>query len=147
MLVATVPLALRRRFPLTVLWGVVAALLMAPDSLARSIFYMFVIATYSAVVHSPYPVPTLASVPACLLVISLLARNPELPDVPTEYVPFLILIPLAAVASGIRIWRLFAGDPGPLLLGGAAQFLRPPSLQLGHPCMAFVGAASPTTSA
>ncbi|WUO43807.1 histidine kinase [Streptomyces sp. NBC_00285] len=110
MLVATVPLALRRRFPLTVLWAVVAASIMAPDSLARSIFYMFVIATYSAVVHSPYPFPALASVPAVLLVISLPARNPELPDVPTEYVPFLILVPLAAVAYGMRNWRLRAGE-------------------------------------
>ncbi|MEU6352422.1 histidine kinase [Streptomyces sp. NPDC047072] len=110
MLMATVPLALRRRFPLTVLWIVAAASLLAPDSLARTMFYVCVIATYGAVVHSPYPVPALASVPAVLLVISLPARNPELPDIPAEYVPYLILVPLAVVAYGMRTWRLRAGE-------------------------------------
>src|SRR3954471_7254005 len=71
---------------------------------------------HSAVVHSPYPVPALTSVPVALLVISLPARDSELPDVPTEYVPLLILVPLvplvplAAVAYGMRIWRLRAGE-------------------------------------
>lgn len=110
MLLATLPLALRRRYPLALLWVVMGASLLAPDSLARSVFYVFVIATYSAVAYSPYRVPAAASVPLALLVMSIPQRNPDLPTVPTEYVPALILVPLAMAAYGMRTWRLRADE-------------------------------------
>ncbi|MFP3988860.1 histidine kinase [Streptomyces sp. E11-3] len=110
MLLATVPLALRRRYPLAVLWVVMAASLLAPDSLARSVFYVFVIATYSAVAYSPYRTLAVASVPMALFVISIPQGNPDLPTVPTEYVPALILVPLAMAAYGMRTWRLRADE-------------------------------------
>ncbi|MFJ2610048.1 sensor histidine kinase [Streptomyces sp. NPDC087425] len=107
-LLATLPLALRRRYPLAVLWVVMGAGTVAPDSEARIFFYVFVIATFSAVAYSPYRVPALVSVPAALLVLSTFTRNPELPTVPEEYVPLLILVPLAMAADGLRTWRLRA---------------------------------------
>ncbi|MFF0683932.1 sensor histidine kinase [Streptomyces tendae] len=110
MLLATLPLALRRRYPLALLWVVMGASLLAPDSLARSVFYVFVIATYSAVAYSPYRILAVASVPLALLVISIPQRNPDLPTVPTEYVPALILLPLAMAAYGMRTWRLRADE-------------------------------------
>ncbi|MFE5602620.1 sensor histidine kinase [Streptomyces coelicoflavus] len=110
MLLATLPLALRRRYPLALLWVVMGASLLAPDSLARSVFYVFVIATYSAVAYSPYRILAMASVPLALLVISIPQRNPDLPTVPTEYVPALILLPLAMAAYGMRTWRLRADE-------------------------------------
>lgn len=110
MLLATLPLALRRRYPLAVLWVVIGASLLAPDSLARTVFYVFVIATYSAVAYSSYRIPAVASVPPALLVISIPQRNPDLPTVPTEYVPALILVPLAMAAYGMRTWRLRADE-------------------------------------
>ncbi|MDX3433528.1 histidine kinase [Streptomyces sp. ME01-18a] len=109
-LLATLPLALRRRYPLAVLWVVMGASLLAPDSLARSVFYVFVIATYSAVAYSPYRILAVASVPLALFVISIPQRNPDLPTVPTEYVPGLILLPLAMAAYGMRTWRLRADE-------------------------------------
>lgn len=110
MLLATLPLALRRRYPLAVPWVVMGASLLAPDSLARSVFYVFVIATYSAVAYSPYRILAAASVPLALLVISIPQRNPDLPTVPTQYVPALILVPLAMAAYGMRTWRLRADE-------------------------------------
>ncbi|MFG2600136.1 sensor histidine kinase [Streptomyces sp. NPDC048462] len=110
MLLATLPLALRRRYPLAVLWVVIGASLLAPDSLARTVFYVFVIATYSAVAYSSYRIPAVATVPPALLVISIPQRNPDLPTVPTEYVPALILVPLAMAAYGMRTWRLRADE-------------------------------------
>ncbi|MFJ6463440.1 sensor histidine kinase [Streptomyces sp. NPDC091387] len=110
MLLATLPLALRRRYPLAVLWFVIGASLLAPDSLARTFFYVFVIATYSAVAYSSYRFPAAASVPTALLVISIPQRNPDLPTVPSEYVPALILVPLAMAAYGMRTWRLRADE-------------------------------------
>ncbi|MFJ7630885.1 sensor histidine kinase [Streptomyces sp. NPDC097595] len=110
MLLATLPLALRRRYPLAVLWVVMVASLLAPDSLARSVFYVFVIATYSAVAYGPYRILAVASVPLALFVISIPQGNPNLPTVPTEYVPALILLPLAMAAYGMRTWRLRADE-------------------------------------
>ncbi|MEV7405498.1 sensor histidine kinase [Streptomyces sp. NPDC091267] len=108
-LLCSVPLVLRRRYPLAVLWAVMAAGLLAPDSEARIVFYAFVIATYSAVVHSPYRMPTTASIPVALLVLNGV-RAAEVPTVPNEYVPLLILIPLAAAAGGLRTWKLRADE-------------------------------------
>lgn len=109
MFLCSVPLVLRRRYPLAVLWVVMAAGLLAPDSEARIVFYAFVVATYSAVAHSPYRVPTTASIPVALLVLNGV-RAAEVPTVPNEYVPMLILIPLAVAAGGLRTWKLRADE-------------------------------------
>lgn len=109
MLLCSVPLVLRRRFPLAVLWVVLVAGLMAPDNEARAVFYAFVIATYSAVAYSPYRVPALASVPVALLVLNG-AGAVDVPTIPDEYVPLLVLIPLAIAANGLRTWNLRADE-------------------------------------
>ncbi|MEV6260130.1 histidine kinase [Streptomyces sp. NPDC051784] len=107
MILATAPLALRRRYPLAVLWIVLAAGLMAPGSEARIILYAVLVATYSAVMHSPYRIPALASVGVALLVLNG-ARTPDVPTLQNEYVPLLIVLPLAVVADGMRQWRMRA---------------------------------------
>ncbi|WP_327660544.1 MULTISPECIES: sensor histidine kinase [unclassified Streptomyces] len=107
MLLCSLPLALRRRYPLAVLWVVIAAGLVAPGSEARMILYATLVATYSAVMHSPYRIPTLASVAVALLVLNG-ARTPDVPTIQNEYVPLLILLPLTIVADGMRQWRLRA---------------------------------------
>lgn len=109
-LLATLPLAVRRRYPLAVLWVVTVAGLMAPDSEARIFFYVFMVATFSAVAYSPYRLPALVSVAPALLALGTFTRNPELPTIPQEYVPLLILIPLAMAADGLRMWRLRADE-------------------------------------
>lgn len=107
MILCSAPLVLRRRYPLAVLWAVIAAGLMAPGSEARIILYAVLVATYSAVMHSPYRIPALASVGVALLVLNGV-RTPDTPTIQNEYVYLLVVIPLAVVADGLRRWRLRA---------------------------------------
>ncbi|MEU6379338.1 histidine kinase [Streptomyces sp. NPDC046909] len=108
-LLATLPLALRRRYPLAVLWVVMAAGLLAPDGEARIIFYSFVIAAYSAIAYSPYRAATLAGLSLALLVLASIGES-GVPTVPEEYVSLLVLLPLATAAYGMRTWRARADE-------------------------------------
>ncbi|MFJ2556375.1 MULTISPECIES: sensor histidine kinase [unclassified Streptomyces] len=104
-LVASAALALRRRYPLAVLCVVTAATLLTPYDVSRLTFYAFVIAVYSAAVHSPYRVATLAALPVAVLLVGT-SGNSVTPIVPNEYVALLILAPMAVAAIGVRTWKL-----------------------------------------
>ncbi|MET7651883.1 MULTISPECIES: histidine kinase [unclassified Streptomyces] len=106
---ATLPLALRRQYPLAVLWVVMGAGLFAPDAQARIVFYSFVAAVHGAVAYSPYRVATLGSLPLALLVLASIG-DAGVPAVPEAYVPLLVLLPLATAAYGMRTWRARADD-------------------------------------
>jgi signal transduction histidine kinase len=111
MLLVLVPLLLRRRYPLAVLWIVLAT---APaitdfDAALRLSFYACVVAAYSAAVYSPYRIPALASLPFAALLYAQL-REEAVPTVPDDSVPFLILIPIAIVADGLRRWKRRADE-------------------------------------
>ncbi|MBB5874295.1 signal transduction histidine kinase [Allocatelliglobosispora scoriae] len=109
MFLVVLPLVFRRRFPLAMLWVV---LCMAPlvsdydsyDAALRLSFYACVIAAYSAAVYSPYRILALASLPIAALIYTQI-REPALPTVPDDAVPFLILIPIAVAATGLRRWK------------------------------------------
>ncbi|MEU6986431.1 histidine kinase [Streptomyces sp. NPDC046324] len=103
--VASGALALRRRFPLAVLCVVTAAVLATPQSVMRLTFYAFVIAVYSAAVHSPYRVATLAALPVSVLLVGT-SGNSVTPIIPNEYIALLILVPMAGAALGLRTWKL-----------------------------------------
>ncbi|MCM2391522.1 sensor histidine kinase [Streptomyces albipurpureus] len=103
--VASGALALRRRFPLAVLYVVTAAVLATPQSVMRLTFYAFVIAVYSAAVHSPYRVATLAALPVSVLLVGT-TGNSLTPIIPNQYVALLILVPMAGAALGLRTWKL-----------------------------------------
>ncbi|WP_329406033.1 histidine kinase [Streptomyces sp. NBC_00704] len=103
--VASSALALRRRFPLAVLCIVTAAVLATPQSVRRLTFYAFVIAVYSAAVHSPYRVATLAALPVSVLLVGT-SGNSVTPIIPNEYIALLILVPMAGAALGLRTWKL-----------------------------------------
>ncbi|WP_093873105.1 sensor histidine kinase [Streptomyces sp. TLI_105] len=106
---AWAPLALRRRYPLAVLWIVTAVTAMTPYDAQRITFYASVIAAYTAAVYSPYRVATLMSLPALLLANGSLT-NLELltvsSSVPTKYVPLMVLVPLVLAANGMRTWKV-----------------------------------------
>jgi len=104
-IVTTGALMVRRRYPLTVLWIVTAAIVMTPNDVPRLTFYASVVAGYSAAAYGPYRVPTLASLPVAVVLITG-ARDSSLPTVPTKYVPLLILVPVVFAASGLRTWKL-----------------------------------------
>lgn len=106
LLLVVLPLVFRRRYPLAVLWIVLAA---APvvaeyDAALRLSFYACVIAAYTAAVYSPYRIPALVSLPLAALLYARI-REPAVPTVPDDTVPFLILIPIAVVADGLRRWK------------------------------------------
>ena len=106
MLVVVAPLAYRRRYPLAVLWIV---LLVAPrvadqNAALRLSFYACVIAAYTATVYSPYRVPALASLLVAALLYSRL-QDDAVPTLSTNSVPFLILLPIAIAADGLRRWK------------------------------------------
>ncbi len=103
---AAAPLALRRRYPLAVLWIVLAAVLMAPADTPRLTFYAGVIAAFSAAAYSPYRVPALASLVTAVLLVGVVTRDTTLPTVPSKYVPLLILVPTVVAAYGLRTWQL-----------------------------------------
>jgi signal transduction histidine kinase len=109
--VVALPLVFRRRYPLAVLWLV---LLMAPamsdnDAALRVSFYACVIASYTAAVYSPYRWLALASLPVAALIYTRI-QEPAVPTVPDSAVAFLILIPIAVVADGLRRWKRHADE-------------------------------------
>lgn len=112
---ASAALAWRRRYPLAVLWTVMAATALTPDSVARITFYHCVIAAYSAAAYSPYRVATLASLAGTVVLIGRpdTPRHPYAyfePTVPTQYVPLLVSVPVVVAAVGLRTWRRRAAD-------------------------------------
>ncbi|MGW1214361.1 sensor histidine kinase [Streptomyces sp. NPDC002499] len=128
--VASGALALRRRYPLTVLWIVMTATALTPDSVARITFYQCVVAAYSAAAYSPYRAGTLVSLVGAVALIGLPSGGgdrpypyayplpypvpPDLattqPTVPTQYVPLLLSVPLVIAAVGLRTWRRRAAE-------------------------------------
>lgn len=106
---ASAPLALRRRYPLAVLWIVTLAVALTPAQTPRVTAYACVIAGYAAAAYSPYRVATLASLPVAVFALSRVADG-TLPVVQNEYIPLLILVPIVVAANGLRTWQLRAGE-------------------------------------
>ncbi|MEU5030287.1 sensor histidine kinase [Streptomyces milbemycinicus] len=106
---ASAPLALRRRYPLAVLWIVTVAVALTPSETPRITSYACVIAAYGAAAYSPYRRATLASLPVAVFALSRLADG-TLPVVQNEYIPLLILVPIVVAANGLRTWQLRAGE-------------------------------------
>jgi signal transduction histidine kinase len=104
------PLVFRRRYPLGVLWAVLALASVVSDnpSALRLSFFACVIAGYTAAVFSPYRVPALASLPvAAFLHVTLQSDASSVSD---SAVPFLILLPIAVAADGLRRWKVRADE-------------------------------------
>lgn len=109
-LAVVAPLTVRRRWPLATLSIVLATtpLVAGVEAALRLSFYACVIAAYTAAVYSPYRIPALAGLPVAVVLHANLQNGP--PAVPAEFVPFLILAPVAVAADGLRRWRRRAGD-------------------------------------
>ena len=81
------------------------------DAALRLSFYACVIAAYSAAVYSPYRVPALASLPVAALPVTPSIRETGGAHRPGRCaVPFLILIPIAVAADGLRRWKRRADE-------------------------------------
>ena len=111
LLLVVLPLVFRRRYPLAALWAI---LLTAPamtdyHAALRLSFYACVIAAYSAAVYSPYRLPALASLALAALLYARL-QSSAVPTVPQDSVSFLILLPIAVAADGLRRWKRRADE-------------------------------------
>ncbi|MCO8271644.1 histidine kinase [Actinoplanes sp. TRM 88003] len=109
-MLVVLPLVFRRRYPLAVLWVVLAMAVVVDDdpSALRLSFFACVIAGYSAAVFSPYKIPALASLPVAALLHAGLQSDAS--SVSDSAVPFLILLPIGVAAEGLRRWRKHADD-------------------------------------
>jgi signal transduction histidine kinase len=109
-MLVVLPLVFRRRYPLGVLWVVLAMAVVVEDdpSALRLSFFACVIAGYSAAVFSPYKVIALASLPFAAILHAGLQSDAS--SVSDSAVPFLILLPIAVAAEGLRRWKKHADD-------------------------------------
>ncbi|MFJ2576773.1 histidine kinase [Kitasatospora aureofaciens] len=102
------PLALRRRFPLAVLWTVLpAALLVRHQSqdIAYTAGVVVIIAAYSAAAYGRRPRLMLLGLPAATAALVVLFNDAQLPSFPNAVIAALVLIPVFAVAYELRMWR------------------------------------------
>jgi len=110
LLLVALPLVFRRRYPLGVLWVVLTTAVLVSDNPAalRLSFFACVIAGYSAAVFSPYKAAALASLPAAAILHAGLQSDAS--SVSDGAVPFLILLPIAVAAEGLRRWKQHADE-------------------------------------
>jgi signal transduction histidine kinase len=118
------PLALRRVFPLTTFWAIMAAIVAAyygDNTHATLVTFLTVaFAAYSAVVHSRYRGAALLSMPlVTVLLIALFADTA--PPIPARATPLLIFIPIMIVGDAVHRWARRAGDSGARLRQAQAE--------------------------
>jgi signal transduction histidine kinase len=112
----TAPLAMRRLWPLTAFWVILAATLVAPYTANNWVtFIAVVLAAYSAVVHSPFRRAAIISVFAAGILIAV-AFPDAAPALPGRYTALLVLIPVVLAGNAMHLWRRRAGDSQARLL-------------------------------
>ena len=108
-LVTTVPLALRRVYPITAFWVVLLGIVLeSSDSNIISVV-VFVLAAYSAIVHSRLRGAAVLSVLLAGIVVTAMFADTEVPQ-PGRFTALLILITVVLVGNAVRRWRQQAGD-------------------------------------
>lgn len=100
---ASAPLALRRRYPLTVFWIVLTATLRFHDAPA-ALFFVVIIAAYTAAAYSPYRTAAISSLVLAAAIVASTLRS-TIPNIPNALVPFVILLPIAWLANSLRSWK------------------------------------------
>jgi signal transduction histidine kinase len=104
------PLAVRRRYPLTALWSCEIAVMMVHAAVADAndtaifTFMSVLIAAYSAAVYSPYRLATVYSLVGGAVLLAV-TRGGQIPTITRSFVPFLFLIPVVLGANAIGNWK------------------------------------------
>ncbi|MEE4542953.1 histidine kinase [Streptomyces sp. V4-01] len=107
------PLALRRRFPLSAFWAVLATSLVyhlaerPVEGIDDTAFFTFVgclIAAYSAAVYGRHRRLIVASMVAGALLLAIF-HNRVIPTLTPGFVPFLLLVPIGLAANTVHAWR------------------------------------------
>ena len=107
------PLALRRRYPLAVLWIVLVAgvaLRHQPPDVVSYACLLVAIAVYSAAAFSTRRVAMLASMPFGAFVLVGLFRQTSTPDLSDRYLAVLVIVPVMLAAYGFRTWIRSTGE-------------------------------------
>jgi signal transduction histidine kinase len=105
----TVPLALRRRYPVMALWAVAIASI-ALHSGARSddasvfTFIACVLVAFGAVMYSPYRTLAFTSAVAVALLLGTF-HNSAVPDITPGFVPFIMLLVIGLAANAVNGWK------------------------------------------
>ncbi|NUP49755.1 MAG: two-component sensor histidine kinase [Catenulispora sp.] len=104
------PLALRRRYPLSTYWMVFGATLtlhaniLDANQTALLTLMSCLIAAYSAAIYTPYRSAMVSSLGGGALVLAV-TRGGEIPNVTRNFLPFLFLIPIVLGANAIGNWK------------------------------------------
>jgi signal transduction histidine kinase len=100
---ASLPLALRRKYPLTVFWIVLVSTLKL-DNAPSVLFFTVIISAYTATAYSPYRRAAIGSLGLAAVLIASTLRS-TIPPIPNAVVPFVILLPIAWIANSMRSWK------------------------------------------
>jgi signal transduction histidine kinase len=107
--ITTMPLALRRVFPLTTFWIIVAGIVFGQPYTNLVTAFAFVLAGYSAVAHSRFRGAAVLGVLLAGLVMAVAISGGTV-QLPGRFAGLLILIPVALVGNAVHLWRREAGD-------------------------------------
>ncbi|MFD5465766.1 sensor histidine kinase [Kitasatospora sp. NPDC127059] len=102
------PLVLRRRHPLAVLWTVLPAALLVrgqSEDIAYSAGVAVIVAAYSAAGYGRRTAALPVSLAAATAALVVLFDSAKLPHFPNSVVAVLVLVPVFAVAYELRMWR------------------------------------------
>ncbi|MGW2253365.1 sensor histidine kinase [Kitasatospora sp. NPDC001660] len=102
------PLALRRRYPLAVLWTVLPPALLVrhqSEDIAYAAGVVVIIAAYSVAAYGRRRAAGLASLPVAATALVVVFDDAKLPHFPNGVVAVLLLVPVFAVAYELRMWR------------------------------------------
>ena len=100
---ASAPLAARRKYPMSVFWIMFVAIVNTSNTPAI-LFVTIVIAAYSSVVYSPYRVLAIGGLLLAAVIVALRSGS-AIPQIPNALSPFAILLPVAYAGNTIRRWR------------------------------------------
>jgi signal transduction histidine kinase len=108
-LIATVPLALRRVCPITVFWVVLLGIIAVGNDANFILFVALLFAAYSAIVHSRFRGAAVLCILLAGVLVTAAFTNAEIPQ-PGRLTALLVLIPVVLVGSAVRRWQHQAGD-------------------------------------
>jgi signal transduction histidine kinase len=114
------PLAVRRRYPATAFWVMLAAVFATSRDTTTVTFIAVIFAAYCAVAYSRFRGLALLSVLLAALIVTAAFPNTT-PPLPGRFAALLLLIPAAAVGSAVHSWRRRAGDSAERLRRAQAE--------------------------
>jgi signal transduction histidine kinase len=119
-LITTLPLALRRVYPVTVFWVVLVAIMAANQDANFITFAALMLAAYSAIVHSRFRGAAVLSVLFAGVMVSAVYSDTSIPQ-PGRFTALFVLVPVVLVGGAMRRWRHQAGDSQERLLRAEAE--------------------------